>query len=35
MYRLCEQGALPHARISNAIRVRAEALEQFLRDHTE
>nr|WP_164002149.1 helix-turn-helix domain-containing protein [Pyxidicoccus caerfyrddinensis] len=35
VYRLCEQGTLPHVRISNAVRVNAEALEQFLRAHTE
>lgn len=35
VYRLCERGELPHVRISNAVRVRAEALEQFLREHAE
>ncbi|WAM30049.1 helix-turn-helix domain-containing protein [Myxococcus sp. NMCA1] len=33
VYRLCERGTLPHIRISNAVRVKAEALEQFLREH--
>ncbi|WP_224246040.1 helix-turn-helix domain-containing protein [Hyalangium gracile] len=35
MYRLCDRGPLPHIRISNSIRVNVEALEQFLREHTE
>ncbi|WP_228556649.1 helix-turn-helix domain-containing protein [Myxococcus sp. AB025B] len=35
VYRLCERGTLPHIRISNAVRVNAEALEQFLREYTE
>lgn len=33
VYRLCERGKIPHIRISNAVRVKAETLEQFLR-HT-
>ncbi|MHA7630837.1 helix-turn-helix domain-containing protein [Corallococcus sp. M7] len=32
VYRLCERGTLPHIRLSNAVRVRAEALEQFLQE---
>jgi excisionase family DNA binding protein len=35
VYRLCERGELPHIRISNAVRVKAEALEQFLREYAE
>ncbi|HEX8703864.1 MAG TPA: helix-turn-helix domain-containing protein [Myxococcaceae bacterium] len=35
VYRLCEKGTLPHIRISNAVRVKAESLEQFLQEHTE
>ena len=31
VYRLCARGALPHFRVSNAIRIRAEDLERFLR----
>lgn len=31
VYRLCARGALPHARVSNAIRIRAEDLERLLR----
>jgi excisionase family DNA binding protein len=30
VYRLCEHGELVHVRVSNAIRVRPEALEAFL-----
>ncbi|MCK8503239.1 helix-turn-helix domain-containing protein [Myxococcus fulvus] len=32
VYRLCERGELPHVRISNAVRVEAEALEKFIRE---
>ncbi|MFY0528759.1 helix-turn-helix domain-containing protein [Archangium gephyra] len=32
VYRLCAQGTLPHIRISNAVRVEAQALERFLRE---
>jgi len=35
VYRLCERGTLPHIRISNAVRVRAEALERFLLGRTD
>jgi len=35
VYRLCERGALPHCRISNAIRVRPEDLEKYLRGFQE
>jgi excisionase family DNA binding protein len=35
VYRLCECGELPHIRLSNAIRVKEEALEQFLLEHIE
>ncbi|WP_414640872.1 helix-turn-helix domain-containing protein [Archangium sp.] len=35
VYRLCDRGTLPHIRISNSIRVQEEALEHFLREHTE
>jgi excisionase family DNA binding protein len=31
VYRLCERGALPHLRVSNAIRIRPEELEDFIR----
>ncbi len=31
VYRLCESGEFPHARISNAIRVRPKDLEVVLR----
>jgi excisionase family DNA binding protein len=31
VYRLCARGVLPHVRVSNAIRIRAEDLEQLLR----
>ena len=30
VYRLCDRGELPHVRVSNAIRVRAEDLEAYL-----
>jgi excisionase family DNA binding protein len=30
VYELCERGALEHARVSNAIRIRADAVEAFL-----
>jgi excisionase family DNA binding protein len=30
VYALCERGALPHLRVSHAIRIRAEDLEAFL-----
>lgn len=30
VYRLCERGALPHVRVSNAIRIQLAALEAFL-----
>ncbi len=33
VYRLCERGTLPHIRISRAVRVSAEALEQLLRGY--
>ncbi|MBZ4402409.1 helix-turn-helix domain-containing protein [Myxococcus sp. AS-1-15] len=32
VYRLCERGELPHVRISNAVRIEAEALERFIRE---
>ncbi|MFY0571119.1 helix-turn-helix domain-containing protein [Archangium lansingense] len=32
VYRLCAQGTLAHIRISNAVRVKAEALEKFIRE---
>ncbi len=31
VYRLCERGELPHVRVSNAIRLRVEELEDFIR----
>jgi excisionase family DNA binding protein len=31
VYGLCECDALPHARVSNAIRIRAEDVEAYLR----
>jgi len=31
VYRICERGQLPHVRVSNAIRVRPEDLEAFVR----
>ncbi len=30
VYRLCARGALPHARVSNAIRIHREDLERLL-----
>jgi excisionase family DNA binding protein len=30
VYKLCEEGALPHIRISNSIRVAPDALEAYL-----
>jgi len=30
VYRLCERGALPHVRVSNAIRVRPADVDAFL-----
>jgi excisionase family DNA binding protein len=30
VYRLCARGALPHLRVSNAIRLRVEDLEDFV-----
>jgi excisionase family DNA binding protein len=30
VYGLCRRGELPHARVSNAIRIRAEALALFI-----
>jgi excisionase family DNA binding protein len=30
VYRLCARGALPHCRVSNAIRIRTEDLERLL-----
>ncbi len=30
VYRLCARGALPHSRVSNAIRIRTEDLERLL-----
>ncbi|WP_148282318.1 helix-turn-helix domain-containing protein [Corallococcus coralloides] len=32
MYRLCERGELPHIRLSNAVRIEAEALERLIRE---
>ncbi|WP_082207215.1 helix-turn-helix domain-containing protein [Corallococcus macrosporus] len=32
VYRMCERGEVPHVRISNAMRIDAEALERFLRE---
>jgi excisionase family DNA binding protein len=31
VYRLCQRGTLPHLRVSNAIRVRPEDLDAYLR----
>ena len=31
VYRLCERRDLPHVRVSNAIRVRVEDVEDFVR----
>ncbi|WP_225409264.1 helix-turn-helix domain-containing protein [Stigmatella hybrida] len=31
VYRLCSQGALPHIRLSNAVRVDPHALERFIQ----
>jgi len=31
VYRLCARGALPHDRVSNAIRLRVDAVEDFIR----
>jgi excisionase family DNA binding protein len=31
VYALCDRGALPHLRVSNAIRLRGEDLEAFIR----
>jgi excisionase family DNA binding protein len=31
VYALCERGELPHLRVSNAIRLRVEDLEAFIR----
>jgi len=31
VYGLCDRGELSHVRVSNAIRIRAEAVEAFLR----
>jgi excisionase family DNA binding protein len=31
VYGLCDRGELPHLRVSNAIRVRREDLEAFIR----
>jgi excisionase family DNA binding protein len=30
VYRLCARGALPHLRVSNAIRLQVEDLEDFI-----
>jgi excisionase family DNA binding protein len=35
VYRLCARGSLPHLRVSNAIRVRTEDLEDYLRRSEE
>ncbi len=32
VYRLCARGELPHVRISNAVRIAAEALEKIIRE---
>jgi len=32
VYRLCSQGTLPHIRISNVVRIEAEALERLIRE---
>jgi len=31
VYALCERGELPHVRVSNAIRLRVEDLEDLIR----
>ncbi|MGZ3445565.1 MAG: helix-turn-helix domain-containing protein [Myxococcaceae bacterium] len=33
VYALCDRGELVHVRVSNAIRISAEALDAFLRTH--
>jgi excisionase family DNA binding protein len=32
VYKLCSLGKLPHVRVSNAIRIRRDALERWLRE---
>ena len=34
VYALCDRGELVHFRVSNAIRISAEALDAFLRKHS-
>ncbi|MGZ3445798.1 MAG: helix-turn-helix domain-containing protein [Myxococcaceae bacterium] len=34
VYGLCDRGDLEHARVSNAIRIRADAVDAFLRSRS-